>query len=99
MSTVDGKSAPGGSPNGFLTLLNDDARLTAACALGAESGEWLLQATLAIRSCVRLEVLSDVIQPFLSFSTIFDPAFRALRIEIAKMPPPWQPMQAQMARI
>ncbi len=63
MSTVDGKSAPGGSPNGFMTPLNDGARLTAAYALGAEPGEWLQQATVAIRACVSLEVLSDVIQP------------------------------------
>jgi hypothetical protein len=46
-----------------------------------------------------LEVLSDVIQPFPSFSTIFDSAFKTLRMEIAKMPPPLQPMQAQMARL
>jgi dihydrolipoamide dehydrogenase len=85
--------------NGFLTLLSDGARLTGAYALGPEAGEWLQQATLAIRARVPLEVLSDVIQPFPSFSTIFDPAFKALRMEIAKMPPPLQPMQAQMARL
>ena len=84
--------------NGFLTLLSDGARLTGAYALGPEAGEWLQQATLAIRARVPLEVLSDAIQPFPSFSTIFDSAFKALRMEIAKMPPPLQPMQAQMAR-
>ena len=84
--------------NGFLTLLSDGARLTGAYALGAEAGEWLQQATLAIRARVPLEVLSDVIQPFPSFSTIFDSAFKTLRMEIAKMPPPMHPMQAQMAR-
>jgi hypothetical protein len=36
-----------------------------------------------------LEVLSDVIQPFPDFSTIFDSALRALRVEIVKMPPPF----------
>ncbi len=35
--------------NGFLTLLSDGARLTGAYALGPEAGEWLQQATLAIR--------------------------------------------------
>jgi len=84
--------------NGFLTLLSDGARLTGAYALGPEAGEWLQQATLAIRARVPLEVLSDVIQPFPSFSTVFDSAFKTLRMEIAKMPPPLQPMQAQMAR-
>ncbi len=84
--------------NGFLTLLSDGVRLTGAYALGPEAGEWLQQATLAIRSRIPLEVLSDVIQPFPSFSTIFDSGFKTLRMQIAKMPPPLQPMQAQMAR-
>jgi dihydrolipoamide dehydrogenase len=84
--------------NGFLTLLSDGAQLTGAYALGPEAGEWLQQATLAIRARIPLEVLSDVIQPFPSFSTIFDSTFKALRMEIAKMPLPMQPMQAQMAR-
>ena len=35
--------------NGFLTLLSDGERLTGAYALGPEAGEWLQQATLAIR--------------------------------------------------
>ena len=66
--------------------------------IGTEAGEWLQQATLAARARVPLEALSDVIQPFPSFSTIFDSAFKTLRMDIAKMPPPLQPMQAQMAR-
>ena len=43
--------------NGFLTLLSDGERLTGAYALGPEAGEWLQQATLAIRAHVPLEVL------------------------------------------
>ncbi len=74
--------------NGFLTLLSDGTRLTGAYALGAEAGEWLQQATLAIRARVPLEVLSDTIQPFPSFSGIFDSAFKALRMQIASTPPP-----------
>jgi len=84
--------------NGFLTLLSDGARLTGAYALGPEAGEWLQQATLAIRARVPIEVLSDTIQPFPSFSGIFDAAFKALRMEIARMPPLPQPVQAQAAR-
>jgi pyruvate/2-oxoglutarate dehydrogenase complex dihydrolipoamide dehydrogenase (E3) component len=84
--------------NGFLTLLSDGARLTGAYALGPEAGEWLQQATLAIRARVPLAVLSDTIQPFPSFSGIFDSAFKALRTEIAKMPPPASSLQAQAAR-
>lgn len=84
--------------NGFLTLLSDGSRLTGAYALGPEAGIWLRQATLAIRARVPLEVLSDTIQPFPSFSGIFVPAFKEFRMEVASMPPPAHPMQAQMAR-
>ena len=57
--------------NGFLTLLSDGERLTGAYALGPEAGEWLQQATLAIRAHVPLDVLSDTIQPFPTFSEAF----------------------------
>jgi dihydrolipoamide dehydrogenase len=84
---------------GFMTLLSDGERLTGAYALGPEAGEWLQQATLAIRAHVALEVLSDTIQPFPSFSGIYDAAVMALRMEIAEMPPPAGPMNAQMASL
>jgi pyruvate/2-oxoglutarate dehydrogenase complex dihydrolipoamide dehydrogenase (E3) component len=83
--------------NGFLTLLSDGERLTGAYALGPEAGEWLQQATLAIRAHVPLEVLSDTIQPFPSFSGIYDAALNELRMEIMGMPRPVRPMDAQMA--
>jgi dihydrolipoamide dehydrogenase len=69
--------------NGFLTLLSDGERLTGAYALGPEAGEWLQQATLAIRARVPLEVLRDTIQPFPTFSEIYLDALKALRKEIA----------------
>ena len=68
--------------NGFLTLLSDGERLTGAYALGPEAGEWLQQATLAIRAGVPLEVLRDTIQPFPSFSEIYVAALKDLRGEI-----------------
>ena len=68
---------------GFLTLLSDGERLTGACALGPEAGEWLQQATLAIRARVPLAVLRDTIQPFPTFSEIYVAALKALRHEIA----------------
>jgi len=85
--------------NGFLTLLSDGKRLTGAYALGPEAGEWIQQATLAIRARVPLEVLSDTIQPFPSFSGIYDAALKALLMAIADMPPPARPMGAQMASL
>ena len=69
--------------NGFLTLLSDGERLTGAYALGPEAGEWLQQATLAIRARVPLEVLRDTIQPFPTFSEIYVAALKALHGEIA----------------
>ena len=68
---------------GFLTLLSDGERLTGACALGPEAGEWLQQATLAIRARVPLAVLRDTIQPFPTFSEIYVAALKTLRHEIA----------------
>jgi pyruvate/2-oxoglutarate dehydrogenase complex dihydrolipoamide dehydrogenase (E3) component len=56
---------------GFMTLVSDGERLTGAYALGQEAGEWLQQATVAIRARVPLPVLFDVIQPFPSFSEAF----------------------------
>ena len=69
--------------NGFMTLLSDGERLTGAYALGPEAGEWLQQATLAIRARVPLEVLIDTIQPFPTFSEIYLAALKALHAEIA----------------
>jgi pyruvate/2-oxoglutarate dehydrogenase complex dihydrolipoamide dehydrogenase (E3) component len=67
------------SSNGFLTLLSDGERLTGAHALGPEAGEWLQQATLAIRAGVPLDVLRDTIQPFPAFTEIYVEALKALR--------------------
>jgi len=68
--------------NGFLTLLSDGERLTGAYAVGPEAGEWLQQATLAIRAHVPLDVLSDTIQPFPTFSEIYVDALKKLRTEV-----------------
>jgi len=85
--------------NGFLALLSDGERLTGAYALGPEAGEWLQQATLAIRAHVPLKVLSDTIQPFPSFSGIYGAALEALRMHIAGMPRPSRPAAAQTASL
>jgi dihydrolipoamide dehydrogenase len=85
--------------NGFLTLLSDGERLTGAYALGPEAGEWIQQATLAIRAHVPLKVLSDTIQPFPSFCGIYSAAVHALGLRIADMPRPRWPMDAQTASL
>ena len=68
--------------NGFLTLISDGERLTGAYALGPEAGEWLQQATLAIRARVPLHVLRDTIQPFPTFSEIYVATLKALHNQI-----------------
>jgi len=72
--------------NGFLTLLSDGERLTGAFALGPEAGEWLQQATLAIRAHIPISVLADTIQPFPTFSEIYVAALKALRGQITAAP-------------
>ena len=67
---------------GFLTLLSDGTRLVGAYALGPEAGEWLQQATLAIRAQVPLEVLRDTIQPFPTFSELYVGALHALHAAV-----------------
>jgi pyruvate/2-oxoglutarate dehydrogenase complex dihydrolipoamide dehydrogenase (E3) component len=67
---------------GFLTLLSDGERLTGAYALGPEAGEWLQQATLAIRAHLPLQVLRDTIQPFPTFSEIYVATLKALKSQI-----------------
>ncbi len=69
---------------GFLTLLSDGTRLTGAYALGPEAGEWLQQATLAIRAQVPLDVLRDTIQPFPTFSEIYVGALHALHAAVCQ---------------
>jgi pyruvate/2-oxoglutarate dehydrogenase complex dihydrolipoamide dehydrogenase (E3) component len=63
---------------GFMTLVSDGERLTGAYAVGPEAGEWLQQATLAIRARVPLAVMDDVIQPFPTFSEAFLHAMQEL---------------------
>jgi dihydrolipoamide dehydrogenase len=77
--------------NGFLTLHSDGQRLTGAYALGPEAGEWLQQATLAIRARVPLDVLRDTIQPFPTFSEIYVDALHRLRAAISAGPKPGRP--------
>jgi len=85
--------------NGFMTLLSDGERLTGAYALGPEAGEWLQQATLAIRARVPVDVLIDTIRPFPSFSGIYDAALKELKMSIIDMPHPRKPVDSQMASL
>ena len=56
---------------GFLTLVSDGSKLIGAYAVGPEAGEWIQQATLAVRAEIPLDVLRDTIQPFPTFSEAY----------------------------
>ena len=77
---------------GFMTLLSEGERLTGAYALGPDAGEWLQQATLAVRARVPLELLRDTIQPFPTFSEIYVAALKALQREITTARRPYLPI-------
>lgn len=77
--------------SGFLTLLSNGERLTGAYALGPEAGEWLQQATLAIRAHVPMAVLLDTIQPFPTFSEIYVEALKALHHQMTQRRPQVRP--------
>jgi pyruvate/2-oxoglutarate dehydrogenase complex dihydrolipoamide dehydrogenase (E3) component len=55
----------------------------AGALAGPEAGEWLQQRTVAIRARVPLDVLTDIIQPFPTFSEIYLDGLKALHSEIA----------------
>jgi pyruvate/2-oxoglutarate dehydrogenase complex dihydrolipoamide dehydrogenase (E3) component len=67
---------------GFMTLVSDGERITGAYAVGPEAGEWLQQATLAIRARVPLDVVADTIQPFPTFSEAFLYALQELGAKV-----------------
>jgi pyruvate/2-oxoglutarate dehydrogenase complex dihydrolipoamide dehydrogenase (E3) component len=73
---------------GFMTLLSDGERLTGAYALGPEAGEWLQQATVAIRAGIPLPVMNDVIQPFPTFSEVYLDAVGGLAAKARSAPSP-----------
>lgn len=70
--------ARNGEARGFLTLVSDGTKLTGAYAVGPEAGDWLQQATLAIRAGVSVDLLRDTIQPFPTFSEAYASALADL---------------------
>ncbi|CAN5530433.1 NAD(P)/FAD-dependent oxidoreductase [soil metagenome] len=70
--------ARNGDARGFLTLVSDGTVLTGAYAVGPEAGDWMGQATLAVRAGVPLDLLRETIQPFPTFSEAFPAALADL---------------------
>lgn len=75
---------------GFVTLVSDGERLVGAYAVGPEAGEWLQQATVAIRARIPLSVLLDVVQPFPTFSEAMFHALRDLEAGSSHRDGPWR---------
>ena len=67
---------------GFAKLVADPEQrvVVGAVAVGPEAGEWLQQATLAVRAQVPVDVLRDTIQPFPTFSEAIHFAARDLPV-------------------
>ena len=57
--------------------------MTGAHGVGPDAGEWMQQATLAIRAGVPIKVMNDTIQPFPTFSEIF---YFAMQELVEKLP-------------
>ena len=70
--------ARNGEARGFLTLVSDGTKLVGAFAVGPEAGDWMGQATLAVRAGVPIELLKDTIQPFPTFSEAYASALADL---------------------
>jgi len=66
--------------------VSNGERITGAYAVGPDAGEWLQQATVAVRARVPLEIMRDVIQPFPTFSEIFLFALTELEAGCARRP-------------
>lgn len=69
-----------GGPGGLVVLTADMAAgvLLGASAIGPHADEWIAEATLAIRARVPLDVLSDVVHPFPTYSQAYEVALRRL---------------------
>jgi dihydrolipoamide dehydrogenase len=73
-----------GLKSGQLVLVADRRRrrLIGAAAIGPHAEEWIGEAVLAIRAEIALDVLSDVVHAFPTFSEFYEPPLRALAEKI-----------------
>lgn len=78
------RASTSGITTGRLVIVEDKASklLIGAAAIGPHADEWIGEAVLAIHAAIPVEVLSNAVHPFPTFSEIYEPPLRELACEL-----------------